>query len=295
MCPKEKKFHKRSFISLLTALSFLAITVTGIVLYIVPAGRVAYWTAWKFLGLTKTDWTNLHIVSCFLFLVSCIFHIYYNWNALMNYLFSKAATAFTLKREFVVSVIILGFVLLSGKYLIPPLGYLIDISEYIKKSWVKSPEYEPPFGHAEELSLKVFAKKMNIDLQQAIEELKKKGIVVENETDSLKKIAQRNKTSPMNLYLAIKHLEQRDKQADIVYTPELVEEKFAGTGIGRKTLSQVCAENNIDLTFAKKKLSEKGIIAKDEETLKEIASRHDKQPIDILKIILVDENKIRNN
>lgn len=284
----DKKFHKRGFVSQFTALSFLAMTITGIVLYIVPQGRVAYWTDWKLIGLTKTDWTNLHTVSWFLFMIAGSFHIYYNWKALMNYLFSKAAAAVSFKRELAISVLIFCFVLLSGMFQIPPLKYIIDLNDYIKKSWVKSPEYEPPFGHAEELSLKTFSKKMKIDLQLAMEELKNKGFVVEKETDSLKKIAQMNKTNPMNIYIAIKKLEQKEIETGIVYTPELVEEKFAGTGIGRKTLAQVCAENNIDLTLAKKKLSEKGIIAKEGETMKEIASRYDKLPMDILKLILVD-------
>lgn len=284
----DKKFHKRGFVTLLTALSFLAMVISGVILYIVPQGRIAYWIDWKFIALTKTEWTNIHTVSWFLFLIAGGFHIYYNWNTLVSYVLNKVTHALSLKRELLISILIFVFVILSGFYQIPPLKYIIDLNEYIKKSWVKSPEYEPPFGHAEELSLKTFTKKMNIDLPLAIEELKNKGLVIEKETDSLKKIARMNKTNPMNIYIAIKNFEQKEIETGIVYTPELVEEKFAGTGIERKTLSQVCAENNIDLTLAKKKLSEKGISAKEEETMKEIASRYDKLPMDILKIILVN-------
>lgn len=284
-----KKFHKRAFVSLLTALSFLAMTITGIILYIVPQGRIAYWIDWKLLGLTKTDWTNLHIVSCFLFLIAGSFHIYYNWKVLMNYLLSKTAAALSSKRELAISILILCIVLLGGMFQIPPLKYLIDLNDYIKKAWVKSKEYEPPFGHAEEVSLRVFAKKMNIDLNLALQELKNQGIIVEKDTDSLQTIARRNKTNPMNIYAIIKKFEQREIETGIVYTPELIEEKFAGTGIGRKTLLQICEENNIDLNLAKKKLSEKGISVKEDETLKEMASRHNTVPIEILKIILVED------
>ncbi|MDI6800672.1 MAG: hypothetical protein QMD01_01250 [Thermodesulfovibrionales bacterium] len=87
----------------------------------------------------------------------------------------------------------------------------------------------------------------------------------------------------------IKKFERKEIEIGIVYTPELVDEKFAGTGVGRKTLAQICEENNIDLNLAKKKLSENGISAKKGETTKEIASRYDKLPMDILKIILVED------
>lgn len=287
----EKKFHKRGFVSQLTAFSFLAMTITGIVLYIVPQGRIAYWVDWKFIGLTKTDWTNLHILSCFLFVIVGSFHIYYNWRALMNYLFRKAAIAASFKRELALSVLIFCFVLISGMFQIPPLKYIIDLNEYIKNLWVKNKEYEPPFGHAEQLSLRVFAKKMKIDLNLAMQELKNQGIVVEKDTDSLQTIARRNKTSPMNIYKIIKKFEEKEIQTGIVYTPELVDEKFAGIGVGRKTLAQICEENNIDLTLAMKRLSEKGIRAKESETFREIADRHNTVPIEILKMILIEDYK----
>ncbi len=52
---EKKEFNGKGFVSLLTFGSFLIMTVTGLVLYFVPHGRVAYWVDWKLLGLTKTD------------------------------------------------------------------------------------------------------------------------------------------------------------------------------------------------------------------------------------------------
>lgn len=284
----EKKFHKRGFFTLLTALSLLAMTITGIVLYIVPHGRIAYWTDWRLTGLTKSDWTNIHTVSWFLFLIAGAFHIYYNWNALVSYVLNKVTRGISLKRELTISILIFCFVILSGFYQIPPLKYVIDLNEYVKKSWIKSSEYEPPFGHAEQLSLKAFAKKMNIDLELAMEELKKNGIIVERATDSLNVIAKRNRTSPMNIYKIIKKIGEKEPVS--VYTQEMVEEKFAGTGLGRKTLMQICEENSIDITYAKKKLSARKMDIKETETFKEAAERYDTVPIKIMKIILVNGN-----
>lgn len=285
---KKKRFEARSFISLLTLFGFIVMGVTGIILYITPQGRIAYWTDWKLLGLTKVDWGNIHILSCFLFLIVGSFHLYYNWKPLTHYFTEKASKGLKLKRELVISFLIILFLIVGAIYQVPPLKSVITLNDSIKDSWIVSREYEPPFGHAEELSLKTFAKKMKIDLNKALPELKEKGIRVEDEKDSLQKIARMNKTSAMHLYVIIKKFEQKPeivkKEA---YTPEMVEEQFSGTGLGRKLFSEVCQEIGIDLKQAKEKLKGKGIVIKEDETFRKIAEKYEMNPIDVLKILLV--------
>ena len=286
---KEKRFQMRGFISFLTLAGFLIMTLTGIVLYITPQGRIAYWTDWKFLGLTKVDWGNIHILSILLFLIAALFHIYYNWKTLTNYIFDKVRGGLKLKKEMAITLAVSLFIIFSAIYQIQPLKSVIDLNDYIKDSWIISRDYEPPFGHAEELSLMTFTKKMNIDLNKAMSELKEKGIRVGSEKDSLAKIAKENRTSPMHLYIVIKKFE---KKIEVVkkdsYTPEMVEEQFSGTGLGRKTLAEICEQIGIDMKLAKEKLLEKSIEIKEDETLKKIAEKYKMNPIDILKIILVD-------
>ncbi len=52
----KNKHSSRSLIAFMVTWSFAVLTVTGIVLYIVPQGRIAYWTLWSFLGLSKDQW-----------------------------------------------------------------------------------------------------------------------------------------------------------------------------------------------------------------------------------------------
>jgi len=118
---KEKGFSSRSFISLLTLFGFLMMSITGIVLYFTPQGRIAYWTDWKFLGLTKVDWGNIHIISCFLFIVVGSFHLYYNWKPLTNYLSDKASHTFRLRKEMMLSLIIGVFLVVGFLYQWQPL------------------------------------------------------------------------------------------------------------------------------------------------------------------------------
>jgi hypothetical protein len=73
------------------------------------------------------------------------------------------------------------------------------------------------------------------------------------------------------------------------YTEESIEKLFEGKGIGKKTLSAVCKEYNIDLNLAKKKLAKQNIKMKDDETLFDAAQKVSKTPIDMIKIILKGE------
>jgi hypothetical protein len=267
--------------------------VTGIVMYFVPQGRIAYWVDWRFLGLTKVEWGNIHIVASILFVAAGIYHIYYNWKPLVNYIYSKISHGLRLKKELTIVTAVSLFVIIGSIYQVPPVNYVINFSEYLKKSWIVSTEYEPPFGHAEELSLKVFARKMNIDLDRALTELKAKGIVVKDINNSLDEIAKFNRTNPMNLYMVIKQFEQKAQYANRAsYTPENVEEQFAGTGLGRKTLSQVCENTGVDIMRAKERLNENSIEIKENETLREASDRYHLNPIDIMQVILVDNYRV---
>ncbi len=288
---ENRGFYSRGFVSFLTLFGFLIMSITGIVLYIEPYGRVAYWTDWRFIGLSKSDWGNIHIISSLLFLIAGGFHLYYNWRALMNYIFNKVTGGLKLKRELAFSGLISVIIIIGAIYQIPPLRYIIDLNEYIKEKWVVSKEYEPPYGHAELTSLRVFAKKMNIDLEKTLEEFKKQGIVVRNVTDTLKKIAEDNHTSPMNLYIIMKKFEKKAPAKAITYTPDKVEEEFAGSGIGRKRFADLCGELNLDISLIRKRLQDKGIKIKDDETLKKAAARYGINPIEILKAILIENYK----
>ncbi len=58
----SNKQSMRSFIACLVTWSFAILTVTELVLYIVPQGRVAFWTHWSLLGLGKARWTDVHML-----------------------------------------------------------------------------------------------------------------------------------------------------------------------------------------------------------------------------------------
>jgi len=168
------------------------------------------------------------------------------------------------------------------------MSYLLDLNEFVKAAWIVQDEYEPPFGHAELLSLKVFTKKMEIDLDKAVNELEAQGIIIENPEQTLEEIARDNETSPMNIYLQIKKFEPRPEPlSDQSYTPESVE--FSGTGIGNRSLVAMCERAGVDTSQALARLQAAGINTVGTKTLKVIAEENHLDAMDVLKIILIEQ------
>ena len=193
------KWHMRALTSLMTLAGFIIMTVSGLVEYIRPAGRISYWTHWSFLGLEKTAWDNIHVIGSIMFILGGAFHIYFNWKPIVNYFSAKTAQALKHKKELALTGLVSAWVVASGIWSLPPLSYVVDLGEDIKSVWVTSPEHEPPFGHAELLSLKVFCQRMGIPAQKAAELLKKKGIKIESGKQSLEQIALNNRTRPVDI------------------------------------------------------------------------------------------------
>lgn len=72
-----------------------------------------------------------------------------------------------------------------------------------------------------------------------------------------------------------------------VTTSESIEERFAGTGVGRETVVQMCAETGTDEGLVLKRLRDAGLDAAVGYTLKTIADRRNLQPIHVLQVMIV--------
>jgi hypothetical protein len=291
---KNKSWNLRGLTSLLTLAGFLIMSVTGLVLYVVPQGRIAYWTDWTFLRLTKSNWGDIHILSSILFVIAGAFHVYFNWKPLMSYLRDRIRGGVKLKKEIAISAAAMVLVTVSGIYKLPPLSYLVELNEAIKAAWIVSKEYEPPFGHAELLSLRVFCKKTGIRFEAAQAELKRRGLKGVGPDRTVEQIARANRISPMDLYRMVQQLEVQQPEQGASgpplrgYTIQSVEETFAGTGLGNKALSDIGKKVGIDPDELIKRLRAKGIEGTVEESLKTLAKRNGLAPLELLKAALVE-------
>lgn len=249
-------------VSLTLAFSFLVMSFSGIMLYIVPKGKIAYWADWEMFGLTKTDCGNIHITSMFLFLVAAIWHIYYNWKPLISYIKNEAKEITIFKKELLIAFFINLFFVAATLYELQPIQSLVDINEDIKYYWEK--EYgTPPYNHAEESSLKSFTKRMGIELDAAVAALKEKNITLESPEQMLKDIAKKNALSPQQIYEIIKPKESSDTPK----TSHTSDVPF----LGQKTLQELADMGKIDLKKSLHYIRAKGFEATSQSKMREAA------------------------
>ena len=283
-------FNSRSLISLLTAFSFLIMSISGLVLFFVPPGRIAHWIDWRFLGLTKSHWGDLHITTSLLFILAGLWHIVNNWRALLNHFRDRASRALVIKRELVLAAVLTVFITVGTLTGLPPITAILDLNNWAKNAWVSGPQDEPVVSHAELLSLKNFAQKIGVDTDQAIQALTASGLRIGGSEEKLGDIAKLNAVSPAELYRRLGPLEQAARAASAKrWTPDLIVERFEGKGSGKKTLADVAKENGITLTVALAKLDKAAIRATAEQTLRQIADANGQGPMDILTRVLEGE------
>ena len=288
----KNKQSSRSLIAFIVTWAFVILTVTGLVLYVVPQGRVAYWTHWSLLGLGKEQWGDVHMIFGGIFIIAGIVHLYYNWKPFKKFLAERVKGHIQLKQEFVVAMTFSAIIIVMSIFHIPPVSWVFDLNQTLKESWVTSPELEPPFGHAEEVSLAGISRRMHLDLQQGIKALKREGFSFSGPQDSLEKIARANNVTPMDVYAVIHQFEKEPGPIPASgMTVEEVEARYAGTGLGRKTLAEVCSSVELAIANCVERLSAKGFNVATDKKLKQVAEQYDINPIDILKMLLVKDYK----
>ncbi|MDG5469671.1 DUF4405 domain-containing protein [Deltaproteobacteria bacterium IMCC39524] len=251
----------RKTISLTALLSFILLMLTSIILYIIPAGRVAYWADYHLWGLTKTQWGDLHINLGFLFFATILAHTYYNWKAIATYMKNKAKEFRLFTKEFNVALFLTLAFSAGTLYGIPPFSSILQWGEDIS-SKANAFYGEPPYGHAELSSFQTFSNKMELDLFQSIERLNNSGISFENSGQTLKEIASLNYVSPNDIYLAISPLHERIKTFP----------KQPPAGLGMRPLIDLCQEYSVSIKSVLSILADNGISAKETMSIKEVAN-----------------------
>lgn len=193
----------RAFTAFLVTWSFVVLTLTGLVLYIVPHGRVGNWTFWTLGGLDKDGWADVHILFGAVFIVSGALHLYFNWKPFTRYLADRVRGHLTLKREAVTSLAATLLLVLGALFAVPPISWLLDLNDCAKSAWGRAPGREPPYARAEATPLPVLAQRLGFDLDDALAALRAAGIAIENPSTNLEALARANATTPAALFALI--------------------------------------------------------------------------------------------
>jgi len=203
-------FKTRGFVSITLALSFIILSISGVVLYIMPHGRVAYWINWKIMGLSKDDWDAVHTIFGFVFMFMAVIHFYFNWTTFLNYLKGKVQNGIRLKRELAASVIFSVIIVVGTLWDIPPFSAIMDMGELVKESWGTDIE-RAPIPHAELMTLNSVIQNFGLSSEKVLNNLNSYGIEIESTDETLQSIASRYNMSPRELYRIIQPRRGGDK------------------------------------------------------------------------------------
>ena len=193
----------RKFISIFMFLSFIVMLVSGVVLYIMPHGRVAYWTGWTLFGLGKDEWESLHMVFGLLMVISGIWHLVLNWKIFVNYVKSKSKVL--LSKDFFIAFSFTFLVIICTLFKIPPFKNFVELSEEIKSSWPQN-KISSPAPHAELFSLEKVCNLLGISLEEGLKALKDKGFKIKSKDETLKEIAEKIKRPLMRYTIYCKNI-----------------------------------------------------------------------------------------
>ncbi len=260
----------RKLTSLTLLISFLLLLFTSIILYIEPHGRVAYWSDWRFWGLDKNQWDDLHLNLGILFLAAGIIHLFYNWRPLIHYLRNRARKLSPSSPALLASLAICLAVAVGTLYPVPPMSLILDLGESIKDR--AGDRYgEPPYGHAELSPLNLLCKKTGMDLETAMAALTSGGIREVSPDITLLALAQKNGTTPKELFA-------RMRQAAGAATRDQSFPDSPPPGFGRRTINEICDQYSLHPDQVLAALKEKGIKASPDKSLKEVAADNHTDP-----------------
>ena len=204
----KNRFNWRAFTSLYITFSFLVMIVSGIVLYLAPAGRIAKWTHISILGLEKESWQSIHIIFTFLFVIASGFHLYYNWKPFMSYLKSKFHEKIKLRNELYASFVITIALVFFTLYEVPPFSTVIEFGEDYSDSWATD-QTEPPVPHAESMTFSELAGTINMAAEEMLSNLKDNDIIATKD-EIIQDVAEKNNLTPMEMFNLMKALKKTD-------------------------------------------------------------------------------------
>ncbi len=136
MAQQANRLLIRTYLSVGSAFSFLLLALSGIALYFAPQCKVAEFVHWRFLLLGKESWEAIHLSFALLFVVLAPLHLWFNWSAFVSYFRRPSPDAGIKNRPVLLCLIIAMLLLLMSALRLPPVIWIHDIHEKIKKSWM---------------------------------------------------------------------------------------------------------------------------------------------------------------
>lgn len=255
----------------------IMMTYTGIILYIAPHGRVANWTNWELFGWDKDQFAQIHTTFMALFIVATLLHIYYNFKPMVSYMKNKMRQFVFFTKEMIVALGITLLFLTGTLFEVPPFSTFVSFGDGIKESWAEKSD-QPPYGHAEESTLKDFSQKTGYELQRVLKVLHEHNITAKD-SQTLEEIASQEQKTAKYLFALIQNSLGTSKSQNKI------------SGLGRKTFAQIAKEIDINLEQFLKELEKMGVKADKKDKFKSTVEKQGFSAREVLNTFLKNDPK----
>lgn len=268
----------RKVTSLTSLFSFLVLTLTSVVLYIEPQGRVAYWADWRLWGLDKEQWGDVHINSGVLFLLAAGVHVWLNWGPVTSYLKDRARRLVVFTPDSNLALALTALFVAGTLAGVPPFSWITGLSAHFKDQ--AALKYgEPPYGHAELSTIRSLAEKTGLDPEAALASLAAAGYRVSGPGDVVAEAAKANGVAPNVFWKAMGGGGSGARAAGPGLPPT------PPAGVGRMPLAALCEAYGLDLETVLAALRDAGIEARGTQTLKELGTASGRHPEDLYNLV----------
>ncbi len=206
----------KPFVSWMLMVTFLLLAASGVVLYLAPVGRIAHWSGWQVLGLSKEAWQAVHTNLAVLFAAAAVWHLVLNWSMLIGYVQCWGLKGL-LPGPVGVAVALVAVFVAGTLWQWLPWGLLQQGNARMKLFW-EDRLPRPPAPHAEEWTLDYIAERLAVPTEQLIQALETQGVVQPTAHQTLAQIASAAGQAPYQVFEAIR---RRFPQADQALQPAM--------------------------------------------------------------------------
>jgi hypothetical protein len=228
----------------------------------------------------------VHTLTAVVFLVGGFSHLLkFNWRSFLTYLRKKAGAGQHLRYEMIASLALFLLILAGTIAQQPPFQTIMAAGDSVRQSW-EDPANVPPIPHMEEMTLREFAKNIQMEPDKLMQSLQTLGYAGASLDELLSQLAKRYQRSPVQIYTALK---TNTPASAITHQP--VGGGGGGGGQGFKTLAQLATEYGLSSEAAIQSLAVKGIQAKADDKMRDIANRSGRKPYEVIEILKGDPQK----
>lgn len=112
--------------------SFIAMLISGGVLYFAPKGKISNAFDWQVLGLGRQGWDDIHIVLATLFVGFSLWHITLHIRTFKTMIMGNRMCPQGHRLEAVFGLVIVVVLVLLTVFGLPPASWLLDLNEFFK-------------------------------------------------------------------------------------------------------------------------------------------------------------------